>query len=887
MGDDTATLSLSTLDDDIVGADGSVTVTLSAGDGYTLGAAATAEVSVASDDTATLAVSATPDEIEEGATSTVTVAITNGKTFDRDRSISLSITGTASDSDHTLAHRTLTLATGGSSATTTLAATDDDLPESSETVIISASLDGEPVGTTTVSIPASDSEQVESGEPRQPGAPRSLGATPDGHSAINLSWLAPAAGGSTIVRYEVQWSDDGERWNNAGRTPDGETLTFEQTGLTFATTRHYRVAARNDVGLGPWSNTATATTLADVPGVPGLSVRGTSTSTIKLTWTVPSANGDPITWYEMESSPNGEENSWTWLSSPSADDTDYTNTGLEPGEEHYYRIRAVNGTGHGAWSGTARAATRPDRPDVPVLNASPVGEDAIDLTWIEPGDRGAAITTYEIQVSMDDSNWSALTTQSAPALSYTHRGMQPGDERGYRMRARNSVGWSGWSGTAVATTLTGVPLAPDLTVSANGASEIRLTWTRPDDRGSEIFLFDIQESDDADEWSLLGNGLPPDRTTHVHSGLTGGTTKHYRIRALNANGNGQWSQTRSATTDAGGPDAPTLTAIAAGERQVHLSWNAPPDNGEPITGYRIERSRDGNEPWERLANGHRTTSYSDTDLFPGITRYYRIAAVNRAGMGTFSSVASATTDGDPPTVPGAPQLLRFSEADRSRVTIAWDPPASDGGAPVTAYRYDVTLPCQDDPTGNCTGMTGTTTDTSATILDLDGDHVFRVRAMNFMGESEWSSRLLGNLRPSVDGRLLVEPTTLDVDEGGTLSYTVRPSTEPTQPIYVALFWEGDYDLTDSLAAQQFQVIVPDGWQQPDHFYQQVHGWTEGVTFTVHAPEDDDRESGAAVIHHYVVTLEADYLGNPEDWTEDPVYQYMQGSSVRVTELDND
>ena len=99
--------------------------------------------------------------------------------------------------------------------------------------------------------------------------------------------------------------------------------------------------------------------------------------------------------------------------------------------------------------------------------------------------------------------------------------------------------------------------------------------------------------------------------------------------------------------------------------------------------------------------------------------------------------------------------------------------------------------------------------------------------------------------------------------------------------------EGDYDLTDSLAAQQFQVIVPDGWQQPDHFYQQVHGWTEGVTFTVHAPEDDDRESGAAVIHHYVVTLEADYLGDPEDWTEDPVYQYMQGASVRVTELDND
>ena len=70
---------------------------------------------------------------------------------------------------------------------------------------------------------------------------------------------------------------------------------------------------------------------------------------------------------------------------------------------------------------------------------------------------------------------------------------------------------------------------------------------------------------------------------------------------------------------------------------------------------------DGNTPWERLTSNHRTTSYSDSSLYRGMTRYYRVAATNGVGTGPYSLVTSATTTGDPATAPSAPTMVRLSD----------------------------------------------------------------------------------------------------------------------------------------------------------------------------------------------------------------------------------
>ena len=116
-----------------------------------------------------------------------------------------------------------------------------------------------------------------------------------------------------------------------------------------------------------------------------------------------------------------------------------------------------------------------------------------------------------------------------------------------------------------------------------------------------------------------------------------------------------------------------------------------------------------------------------------MTRHYRVAATNGAGTGPYSNVESASTNGDPATAPKPPMLFLLSEVGRNQVTIAWDPPEDDGGAPVSGYEYEVARPCEDNPASNC-GYTGLdieeTTGTSA-----------RITGLNPVGKGEWAPSL--------------------------------------------------------------------------------------------------------------------------------------------------
>ncbi len=147
-------------------------------------------------------------------------------------------------------------------------------------------------------------------------------------------------------------------------------------------------------------------------------------------------------------------------------------------------------------------------------------------------------------------------------------------------------------------TFTGVPEAPSLTARANGSTEIKLTWTKPDDRGADILWYQLEESKDGNAWELLTAAILANDSEYIRSGLSRGTTRHYRVRAVNSIGEGQWSPTRSARTDAGGPDAPVLTLTVAGDNQIDLRWTVPADNGSRIgaTGWSV--------PWTAAHRGN-------------------------------------------------------------------------------------------------------------------------------------------------------------------------------------------------------------------------------------------------------------------------------------------
>ena len=109
-----------------------------------------------------------------------------------------------------------------------------------------------------------------------------------------------------------------------------------------------------------------------------------------------------------------------------------------------------------------------------------------------------------------------------------------------------------------------VPFAPTgLTAMASGTTVINLSWTAPPNNGGSVITgYKIEVSADNEaNWDDLDADTDDTDTTYAHTGLAPGTTRHYRVSAINSVGTGAASNVDNATTDAAATTclAPTLT----------------------------------------------------------------------------------------------------------------------------------------------------------------------------------------------------------------------------------------------------------------------------------------------------------------------------------------
>jgi chitodextrinase len=100
-----------------------------------------------------------------------------------------------------------------------------------------------------------------------PTAPSSLTATAVSNSQINLAWAA-ATDNVAVTGYLIEQCQ-GAGCSSFAQVGTSTTTSFSSGGLTLATTYGFRVRATDAAGnLGPYSNTASATTQSSQPATP-------------------------------------------------------------------------------------------------------------------------------------------------------------------------------------------------------------------------------------------------------------------------------------------------------------------------------------------------------------------------------------------------------------------------------------------------------------------------------------------------------------------------------------------------------------------------------------------------------------------------------------------
>ena len=395
---------------------------------------------------------------------------------------------------------------------------------------------------------------------------------------------------------------------------------------------------------------------------------------------------------------------------------------------------------------TAAFKTSPVKPAPPTgVDITTEGNGELTVGWTAPTENGgSAITGYKVQWKSGAQSFGSSrqhTTADGAATSYTIPSLTNGTEYTVRVLAVNSVGDSAASNTDTGTPST-TPSAPT-NVLASGNAELTVTWDAPDDGGSAITGYTVQWKSGTQSYSTSRQATVT-TTTHTIPSLTNDTTYTLRVKATNAFGDSDWTETTG--TPVSGPGVASVTVDQASITQTLADVTVTVANPQNTVQVVFVRYRVAGDAWPSAPNLFLATSGSGTAVtftLSGLTgnTAYDVAASLDETFASGVKTASFTTS---PTKPGKTEFVNVTFKSDGSLLIAWTAPSNDGGSAITGYTVQWKSGSQGfgDPSREHT--TGASAITYAiTGLTNGTEYTVRVIAVNAVGDGPPSDTTTG------------------------------------------------------------------------------------------------------------------------------------------------
>lgn len=612
--------------------------------------------------------------------------------------------------------------------------------------------------------------------PLTPTAPAVL----PGDGAASVAWIAPADGSSAITDYLVQYSsDDGASW--ASHPDDVSTQTAATvTGLTNGVGYLFRVAAVNAIGTGEFSPaSATVTPGTPMPSTysakyqgPPVAVPDNSSTGVLTEIAVPSGIG-PITkvtatlgriesTYDQDLrisliSPTGTEVALSDRNGGSGDNyvgTVFDDAGVEPittGQAPFsgtFRpqgslatLKGENPTGN--WRLKVVDAANGDTAMVIAWSVSISGPQPQTITFTPPTD--TALSAGSVRLSAVATSGLPVTfTTATPAICTVVDDRASLVSPGTCSVNAAQVGNAEWTAAPEVSASFRVDAAGPLTFSSGAfpvtkvgtTSRLAVTVTNTGAMAAAPSAITTAGSGVGVAGGTCANGVPIPSAGSCSVVLSWLPTRSGTLTGASmtlAYSEGEHLSDQTALTgNAIGPPAPPVSSRLTGfpaKRQATVAWTAPTSNGgAPVSGYRLRVSAPNSAtvftPWVATS----ATSRILTGLTNGANYRVQVAAVTAGGVSQSLTLAfrQATT-----TSP-VRDLRAAATPVAGRTTIAWNPPASQGGTPVVRYLIRVTA-----ANSATYGPWVTSATTTRTLVSLRKGAVYRVQvvAVNTQGNS--------------------------------------------------------------------------------------------------------------------------------------------------------